>query len=82
MKCPKCGNECRKGILKVVNAEREKDARVIMAWYPVERRRHVIDKDGMNLGSQAEGYYCETCGKVFAVLEEKDDMLWYEKGRT
>ena len=31
--------------------------------------------DGMNLGSQVEGYYCETCGKVFAVMSEKDDIV-------
>lgn len=81
MKCPKCGNECRKGILKVVNTECEKDAEVIMAWYSIERKKSVVNKDGLNLGSQAEGYYCEKCRKVFAIMEEKDDMLWNEEGR-
>ena len=73
MKCPECGNECRKGILKAVNEERKENVNVIMAWYP-EKIAVKKSIDGMNLGSQ-EGYYCETCGKVFAVMSEKDDIV-------
>ena len=74
MKCPECGNECRKGMLKAVNEERMENANVIMAWYP-EKIAVKKSIDGMNLGSQVEGYYCETCGKVFAVMSEKDDIV-------
>lgn len=81
MKCPKCGDECRKGILKAVNTECEEDASVIMAWYPIERKKGVINKDGLDLGRRAEGYYCENCRKVFAIMEENDDMLWDKKIR-
>lgn len=50
------------------------NANVIMAWYP-EKIAVKKSIDGMNLGSQVEGYYCEICGKVFAVMSEKDDIV-------
>ena len=71
MKCPKCGNECKKGYVKVKDAGSLTQSLTMVTWYSEENVNKRIKKDAVKLHRKAEGYYCDECMKVFAVFEER-----------
>ena len=71
MKCPQCGNECKKGAIVINNAGSLTQALTMATWYPEDTNGKLIKKEAVNLCIKAEGYYCEECMKVYAVFEEK-----------
>ena len=70
MKCPVCGNECRKGLVEVKNAASLTQLTTVVSWFPEEQKNKFIRKDTVTLPLNAEGYYCEECMKVFAVFTQ------------
>lgn len=71
MKCPECGNECKKGFIEVKDAGSLTQSLAMATWYPEENKGKIIKKDFVKLSLKAEGYYCDECMKVYAVFEEK-----------
>ena len=71
MKCPKCGNECKKGYVKVKDAGSLTQSLTMVTWYSEENVNKRIKKDAVKLHIKAEGYYCDECMKEFAVFEER-----------
>ena len=71
MKCPECGNECRKGIIEAKDGGSLAQFLTMVTWYPEEYKEKMIKKETVMLRLKAEGYYCDECMKVFAAFEEK-----------
>lgn len=71
MKCPECGNECKKGLVEIKNAGSLTQSLTMATWCPEENVGKRLKKDLINLSLKAEGYYCDECMKVFVVFEEK-----------
>lgn len=71
MKCPECGNECKKGFVEVKDAGSLTQSLTMATWYPEENEGKRLKKDAVKLHTKAQGYYCDECMKVFAVFEEK-----------
>lgn len=76
MKCPKCGNELKKGIIEAKDAGSLTQSLTMMTWYPEEYKNKMIKKNVINLQLKAEGFYCDECMKVFASFEEKQKKLF------
>lgn len=71
MKCPECGNECRKGVIEAKNAGSLTQSLTTLQWYPEEYKGKFIKKEVVNLMPRSEGYYCDECMKVYAAFDEK-----------
>ena len=71
MKCSECGAECRKGIIEAKDTGSLTQLFTAMIWYPEEEKRKPVRKDTVTLQLNGEGWYCDTCMKVFAVFQEK-----------
>lgn len=71
MKCPECGNECKKGFIEIKDAGSLTQSLTMATWYPEESKRKIGKKDAVKLRLKAEGYYCDECMKVYSVFEEK-----------
>ena len=71
MKCPKCGDECKKGIVIVKDAGSLTQSLTMINWYPEENNGKIRKKDAVSLRLKAEGYYCEECMKVYSAFDEK-----------
>ena len=71
MKCPECGNECKKGFVEARNAGSITQALSMATQYPEENKGKMIKKGAVNLRINAEGYYCDECMRVYAIFEEK-----------
>lgn len=70
MKCPECGNECRKGVIEARDGCNTQLFSSVI-WYPEEEAAEKIRKGTVHLSLSAEAYYCDECMKVFAVFDEK-----------
>lgn len=70
MKCPECGKEMRKGIVKT-QAIGSLLNNAMVSWYPDEDKGKWIQRNAVELRLKGKGYYCFECMKVFAVFEEK-----------
>ena len=72
MKCPECGNDCKKGYVKAEDAGSFTQLFTQLLFFPEEEKKKLIKRGAvrLNLRSQ-EAYYCDECMKVFAVFEEK-----------
>ena len=71
MKCPECGNECKKGFIEIKDAGRLTQSLTMATWYPEESKGKIGKKGSVKLQLKAEGYYCDECMKVYSVFEEK-----------
>lgn len=71
MKCPECGTECRKGIIEARDAGSLTQLLTAVIWYPEEEKRKMLRKGTVDLHLDGEGWYCDTCMKVFAAFREK-----------
>jgi len=71
MKCPECGNECKKGFIEIKDAGSLTQALTMATWYPEDNKGKRIKKDGVSLQIKAEAYYCDECMKVYGIFEEK-----------
>ncbi|MCM1543761.1 MAG: PF20097 family protein [Ruminococcus sp.] len=71
MKCPECAIEMKKGNVRVETVKSITQALTFVMWTP---EGNFKTKDVVNLELNAEGYYCDTCMKVWAAFEEK--YLW------
>ena len=71
MKCPECGNECKKRFIEAKDTGSLTQSLTMATWYPEEDKGKIIKKDYVKLSLKAEGYYCDECMKVYAVFEEK-----------
>lgn len=71
MKCPVCGNVCRKGIIKAREVGSLTQFYTELNWYPEEEKNKLIKSGTVDLDICGEGYYCDECMKVFAVFKEK-----------
>ncbi len=72
MKCLYCGNEMQKGEVqsgfwggKVLNSGEH------ALWIPEAECKKLVPKTSVSLKVNGEGYYCETCGKVVGIFEER-----------
>lgn len=70
MKCPECGNECRKGVITFQHIERSLPFHTTMNWYADSKSIDDTKKEMANLYNQGDGFYCDECMKVYAVFEE------------
>ena len=71
MKCPECGNECKKGYVEAKDAGSLTQSLTMVTWYPEAERGKMLKKGNVTLRLKAEGYYCDECMKVYAAFEEK-----------
>lgn len=71
MKCPECGNECKKGTIEAKDAGSITQLFTVVSWYPDEEKNKMIRKNAVTLDLYGEGWYCEECMKVFAAFKEK-----------
>ncbi len=71
MKCPECGNECKKGFVEIRDAGSLLQSLTTATWFPEENKGKIIRKDFVTLKIDAVGYYCDKCMKVYSVFEEK-----------
>lgn len=71
MKCPECGNECRKGVIEAKSAGSLTQSLTMLEWYPEEYKGKFMKKERVNLKLSSEGYYCDECMKVYAAFQEK-----------
>ncbi|MBR2067919.1 MAG: hypothetical protein IJ875_06650 [Solobacterium sp.] len=70
MKCPKCGKETKKGIVKA-SYPNITNALTQVLWTPEEDIHKAIQKNNVELSLQADGYYCDECMMVFAEFKER-----------
>ncbi len=68
MKCPKCGKEMRKGIIKAQNAGSLTQSLTQVLFIPEESEGKLIKRDTVELKLKAEGYYCDECMMVFTAF--------------
>ena len=68
--CPICGNELRKGSVKVQTTGGLFNE-VVMSWNPDEDKDKWIKTNTVPLRLSGKAYYCDECMKVFAEFEEK-----------
>lgn len=77
MNCPYCGKEMQKGEVQSGDLLRNLLKRGEPAlWVPQEESGKMIPKDGVPLNVIGEGYYCENCGKVVGIFEERGADFW------
>lgn len=69
MLCPDCNNETQKGFVKIQDAGFNILNNV--TFYPEEERDKKVHQQYITLALQAEGHYCDTCMKVYAIFNEK-----------
>ncbi len=71
MKCPECGNEMIRGFVEVKDTASLTQRDTMVTWYPEEEQGKLFKKNRIYLSLKAEGYYCDECMKVIAILEER-----------
>lgn len=71
MKCPKCGNEIKRGVVESKDAGSLMQSLTMLTWYPEEYKGKLVKKNIINLRLETDGYYCNGCMKVYAVFDEK-----------
>ena len=71
MKCPECGTECKKGTVEAKDTGSLTQLFTAVVWYPDEDKDKAIRKSSVTLRLYGEGYYCDTCMKVYAAFSEK-----------
>ena len=69
MKCPECGNECRKGNIEAKDGSISQ-LLTMLQWYPEYEKDKLIRKGTISLSLYGDGYYCDECMKVFASFSE------------
>lgn len=70
MKCPNCGKDMQKGIIKT-QAVGSLLNEAMISWFPDEDKGKWIQSNAVSLRLKGKGYYCDECMKVFAEFEEK-----------
>lgn len=71
MRCPECGNKCKKGFVQARKAGSITQSLTMLNWYHEEDRGKFFKLKGIKLAINGDGYYCDQCMKVYAVFEEK-----------
>lgn len=71
MKCPECGKECRRGVIKAKNAGSLTQFFTTVIQYSDGEKNKEVRKGTVTIELYAEGYYCDECMKVFAAFNEK-----------
>ena len=73
MKCPKCGKNCKKGVVHARNPRMMViDWPGDLRWYPEESAGKLLKSGEVQLSYEGEGFYCEDCEKVYAVFEANE----------
>ncbi len=69
MDCPICDEKMKLGFVKIQDAGFNILNNV--TWYPIEEKDKKIHKKYVSLDLNAEGFYCETCMHVVAIIKQK-----------
>jgi hypothetical protein len=70
MICPECGAEMKEGKVEARGAGSILQMTTTVTFVPQEDQGKWIRRHAISLKIDGEGYYCETCMKVFASFEE------------
>lgn len=70
MQCPKCGNQCKEGVIRATDPTNLLfKVPADVSWNPAESEGKIFKKGKISLKPKNEGYYCENCRKVYAALD-------------
>lgn len=77
MFCPYCGKEMQKGEIQTGNwGGRILNHEERVLWIPEPECKKFVPKTSVSLKVNGEGYYCEACGKVVGIFEERGADFW------
>lgn len=78
MKCPYCGKEMQKGEVQsgdlFDNLFNNRGGSVL--FVSEDECKKLVPKKSVSLKVNGEGYYCEACGKVVGIFDERGADFW------
>lgn len=77
MNCLYCGKEMQKGeVQSGYWGGKFFDKGEHALWIPEAECEKMVPKTSVSLKVNGEGYYCEACGKVVGIFEERGTDFW------
>lgn len=70
MKCPNCNIDMTKGVLEANTLGSLTQMGTMMKWCPIDEKGKKNRKESIELSLHGEGYYCDTCMKVYGIFEQ------------